>query len=343
MGARTVRCYGTPSPHLQPEGGGTQCEARLVPPDPRTPPCCSTTVPKMAQRTIPIPGPIDLGATLATMAARAVTRLRAGAEEAWWVTCTPAGPATLQLTVRNAGIRGEAWGPGGEWVLEHMPMLCGAGDRPDRFRPPPGLVAGLHRRSPGLRLGASGRVFEALVPIVLGQRVTSVEARRSYRKLVATYGTPAPGPIEALVPPPADVLAALTYSDLHPLGVERARAQIIIEAARRADRLEEIVAMHRNAAHRRLVAVRGVGEWTAALVMGAALGDADAVPLGDYHVPNTVTWALAREPRGTDARMLELLAPYEGNRRRVLILLKAAGIRAPRYGPKTAPRDFARS
>ncbi len=297
----------------------------------------------MGQRTISITGPIDLRATLATMAAKAVNGVRATSDGAWWVTHTPGGPATLHLRSEGSRVRGEAWGAGADWVLDRMPMLCGAGDRPDDFRPPDGLVRQLHRRSRGLRLGASGRVFETLVPVILGQRVTSVEARRSYRALVAAYGTPAPGPLDAVVPPAAEVLAGLSYVDLHPLGVERSRAQIIVEAARRAQRLEEIVAMEREAAHRRLLAVRGIGEWTAALVMGAALGDPDAVPIGDYHVPNTVSWALAGEPRGTDARMLELLAPYAGHRRRVLILLKSAGIHAPRYGPKTAPRDFARS
>jgi 3-methyladenine DNA glycosylase/8-oxoguanine DNA glycosylase len=297
----------------------------------------------MAQRTIAITGSIDLRATLGTMAAKAVHRVPAAPDSAWWVTHTPDGPASLHLRTDGSTVEGEAWGPGADWALDRMPMLCGSDDRPEGFRPSPGLVAQLHRRSPGLRLGASGRVFETLVPVILGQRVTSVEARRSYRKLIATHGTSAPGPIDAVVPPPAEVLAGLSYADLHPLGVERSRAQIIIEAARRAERLEETVAMDRSAAHRRLLAVRGIGEWTAALVMGAARGDADVVPVGDYHVPNMVAWALAGEPRGTDDRMLELLAPYAGHRRRVLVLLKAAGIQAPRYGPKTTPRNFARS
>ena len=182
------------------------------------------------------------------MAAKAVQRVGSGPGSAWWVTHTPDGPASLQLTTHDSRIRGEAWGPGAGWVLDRLPALCGAGDAPERFQPPPGLVARLHRRSPGLRLGASGRVFETLLPVILGQRVTSVEARRSYRKLVGAYGTPAPGPIDAVVPPPAGVLAGVSYADLHPLGVERARAQIIIEAARRAERLEETVAMDRDAA-----------------------------------------------------------------------------------------------
>src|SRR4029453_406544 len=46
-------------------------------------------------------------------------------------------------------------------------------------------------------------------------------------------------------------------------------------------------------------------------------GDPDAVPVGDFHLPHLVAGALAGEPRGTDERMLEPLAPFAGHRRRV--------------------------
>jgi hypothetical protein len=46
---------------------------------------------------------------------------------------------------------------------------------------------------------------------------------------------------------------------------------------------------------------------------------------------------LAGEPRGDDARMLELLAPYAGQRGRVIRLLEAARIKIPRFGPRFAP------
>ena len=58
-----------------------------------------------------------------------------------------------------------------------------------------------------------------------------------------------------------------------------------------------------------------------------------AVAVGDFHHKHTVSWALAREPRGTDERRLELLEPYRGHRWRVIRLVKSAGA-APRYGPR---------
>ena len=59
---------------------------------------------------------------------------------------------------------------------------------------------------------------------------------------------------------------------------------------------------------------------------------------GDVHFPHTVCWAFANEPRGSDARMAELLAPFAGQAFRVLRLLYAARIEAPRRGPKREPR-----
>jgi len=101
--------------------------------------------------------------------------------------------------------------------------------------------------------------------------------------------------------------------------------------------------MEPEAARRRLRALPGIGPWTAAEVTALALGDPDAVSVGDFHLPHVVSWALAGEPRGSDERMLELLEPYRGHRGRVLRLLQLAGITAPRFGPRMPLRWIARS
>ena len=102
----------------------------------------------------------------------------------------------------------------------------------------------------------------------------------------------------------------------------------------RAAWFEAIVDLPLAEAYARLTAVPGIGPWTAAEVGVRALGDEDAVSVGDFHLPNLVAYALAREPRGTDDRMLELLEPYRGVRARVVRLLELSGVRAPRYGPR---------
>jgi 3-methyladenine DNA glycosylase/8-oxoguanine DNA glycosylase len=86
----------------------------------------------------------------------------------------------------------------------------------------------------------------------------------------------------------------------------------------------------------------GIGPWTAAEVTLRALGDPDAVSVGDAHLSNVVAFALTGRPRGTDEEMLELLAPWAGHRARVVRLLETSGPRPPRYGPRVAPRDLTR-
>jgi 3-methyladenine DNA glycosylase/8-oxoguanine DNA glycosylase len=199
------------------------------------------------------------------------------------------------------------------------------------------MLAELHHRLPGLRIARSRAVVEATVASVIEQKVVGKEARRAYVALVRRHGTRAPGPPGAagmLVPPPPHVLAATPYWAFHDLGIERGRADTIRRVASVASRLEEAVTMSVAAAHARLRAVPGVGAWTAAEVAIVALGDADAVSLGDYHLPHQVSWALAGRARGDDARMLELLEPYRGHRGRVIRLLEAGGVTAPRFGPR---------
>jgi 3-methyladenine DNA glycosylase/8-oxoguanine DNA glycosylase len=240
-------------------------------------------------------------------------------------------------------VEAEAWGTGAEWELEHLPDLLGAATRVDDF-PTNGhrLMRELKGRFRGLRMARTNRIHEALVPVILGQVVTRTEAGRAQRALVERYGEPAPGPGHLRLQPAPDVLASLRYEDYHPLGIGRRKAELIIEISRRARRLEQLAGMPPAEATRRLRSIRGIGPWSSALVSSEALGDADAVPVGDYHLPNTVAWALAGEARATDTRMLELLEPYRPFRYRAALMLKLAGIDAPKYGPKAEVRSFAR-
>jgi len=287
------------------------------------------------ERSTDIGGRFDLGSTVRMAKAGTVNERSVW----WWTTATDDGPATVAGSFADGTLDAEAWGPGAEVLLERLPSVLGIDDRME-ISVGPGPVKDLLNRHAGTRLGATGAVFEVLSIAILGQMVTRTEASRSRRMLVAKYGDPAPGPKEDLqrFPDPGRI-AALSYADLHSVGVERKRASTLIEAARRAKRLSEILEMDRDAAYARLQAVRGIGPWTAAFVMGIAWGDKDAVPTGDYHLPNTVSWALAGEARGDDARMLELLEPYRPERRRILLAIKADGVHAPKYGPKTALRE----
>jgi 3-methyladenine DNA glycosylase/8-oxoguanine DNA glycosylase len=291
-------------------------------------------------------GPLELSLTLGPFrhGSRDPTFARLP-DGVWRATRTSDGVATIRIAGggREGRVRVTAWGPGAGIALERAPGMIGVADRPSSFDPPEGLVRDLHRRHPGLRIPRSGAVFEAILPTIIEQKVAGVEAFRSYRSLVLAWGEPAPGPGAALglrvAPSPAD-LAQRAYFEFHRFGIERKRATAIRMAASRAARLEEASGMEPDAAQRRLCALPGVGPWTAAEVGLVAFGDADAVPVGDYHFPHMVAWNLAGEPRGTDERMLELLAPFAGHRGRALRLLSLSGVGAPRFGPRRQLRSL---
>jgi endonuclease III len=282
--------------------------------------------------------PLDLGLTLSPIGQGPSFRIHGA--EAWRASQTPEGPAAIHLRQVDGHVEVEAWGAGAAWATAHAPVLCGEEDDDSRFNPTHQLLVQARKRSVGLRLPRTLALFEALVPTVLGQKVTSVEAHRSYLSLVQALGEPAPGPARLTIPPTAKVLARTPYWTFHRFGVERRRAEVIINAARSASRLEEATAMDLPAARSRIEAFPGVGPWTAAKVALVALGDPDAVPVGDYHLADAVGYALEGRVRSTDERMLELLEPYRGHRARVIRLIGVAGVSAPRFGPKMPLRDI---
>jgi endonuclease III len=288
--------------------------------------------------------PVDLGATLGP--------LRRGtgdpahrfdpAGRFWWAVGTPDGPGTLAVAAAGPVVTAEAWGAGAAWLLDRLPVLLGDGDDwagLDVSSVP--VLARVLRSRPGLRLPSTGLVLDALVPAILEQKVTGEEARRAWRLLLRRHGTPAPGPAAGLVvPPAADVLLAVPSWDWHRFGVDLKRQRAIRAAATVARRLEECVGLAPDAALARLQVVPGVGLWTAAETLQRAVGHPDAVSVGDYHLKNMVVHLLTGRARGTDEEMLALLAPWAGQRQRVMRLIELSGIGAPRFGPRFAYTDI---
>ena len=285
---------------------------------------------------ISLTSPIDLALTMAPIAhGGADPTIRFAPDGIWRAVRLPAGPATIRVRQVQGGVAVAAWGPGATAAVESTAGLIGADDDPSLLVPHHRLIGELVHRFPGLRLPRTNRPFEALLPAICEQKVAGVEARAAFRGIVAAYGEPAPGPARLRLPPAPATLAALPYFAFHRFGLERRRADLIRRTAQLAARLEQAPVAE---VYARLGAVPGIGPWTLAEVGRVAFGDPDAVSVGDYHLPNLVAWALAREPRANDARMLELLEPYRGQRGRVQRLLEASGIRAPRYGPRMSPQ-----
>ena len=297
----------------------------------------------MPRRVLTLDAPLDLRRTLGVhLRGSGDPTMRLAASHVIRATRTADGPATIELALQGDRLAAEAWGPGADRLLDGLPGLVGLDD--DRAGFVPGahpLVAELDRRNPGIRIGRTLAVFEALMPAILEQKVTGTEAWRGFRGLVRRWGEPAPGPFGLRLAPPAGVVAAIPYHQLHPIGIERRRADLLRRVAARADRFEEIVTLPREDAYRRLRLMPGIGPWTAAEVAVRALGDADAVSVGDFNLPNLVEFCLAGEIRGNDARMQALLEPWRGHRARVVRLLELSGLRPPAFGPRYAPRSIA--
>lgn len=282
---------------------------------------------------IDLDGPIDLVRTLAPLAHRSPTmRFGPAPGEIWRASRTPNGPATIRLRQRSSTtVDAHAYGDGADWALDHAPDLLGAHDDPTGLRPVdnPGL-RDLQRRHPGIRIPTTHAIAEALVPIVLEQKVQTAEAQASYRILLYEHSDPAPGPpqLRLRLPPDPRRLAELPYWHFHRAGVEKRRADTVRRVATHARQLDAGTANPR--------AIPGIGAWTIGELGMRANGDADAVPIGDYHLPHLVSFALAGEPRATDERMLELLEPWRGHRARVIRLIGASHRRPPRRGPRMA-------
>jgi 3-methyladenine DNA glycosylase/8-oxoguanine DNA glycosylase len=287
--------------------------------------------------------PVDLLATLGPLRRGSGDPAhRIGADgRYWWACTTPDGAGTIALSAAGSVVSASAWGAGAEWLLTRVPTLLGADDdwsALDVSSMP--LLDRVRRARPGLRLPSTGLVLDSLVPAILEQKVTGHEAWRSWQQLARRFGEPAPGPDDRLrVPPTPQVLLDIPTWDWHRIGVDLRRQRTIRAAAMVAARLEECVMMPRAAALARLRHVPGIGPWTAAETVQRALGDPDAVSVGDYHLPNVVVHLFTGRPRGTDDEMLELLAPWAGQRQRVMRLVEAAGIAAPRFGPRFSPLD----
>ena len=296
----------------------------------------------MARERIAFDHPVDLRRTLAPLVRGAGDpTTRFDAADVWRALRTVGGPATIRLTQRDRrGIEVEAWGPGADRAIADAPGLTGALDDPTAFPPPAHPVIAEAWRNHRDVLLTRSDPFPVLVAAILEQKVTGIEARRAWREIVRATGDPAPGDAGLHLPPDPERLAQLPSWVLTKLGVTGRRAAALREAARHPRKIAALSAMPLNEASAWLGLLPGVGPWTVAEVARLALGDPDAVSVGDFHLPHVVAWALAREPRATDARMLELLEPYRGQRGRAQLLLEVAGISAPAFGPRLEPRTI---
>lgn len=289
----------------------------------------------------PIPGPLEIESnTWATRTGKADPTgfIRDG--RIWRASRHASGPATLAVWRAGSTLCAEAWGAAAEEALAGVPALVGLTDDPSGFdsshHP---VVHEVARARPGIRLGRTGDLFDIGVRSVLGQKVTGLQAKRSFQALVRRCNERAPLAVVSrrplfLPPTPEAVLQALAGHGATTLGIDITRTAALRELALVAHHLPALAQGNPSDARAFLQQIPGIGEWTANEMTLVAMADPDAVSVGDYHLKNVVAFALTGRPRGTDEEMVALLEPFRPHRARAMQMIALSGLRPPKYGPR---------
>ncbi len=150
------------------------------------------------------------------------------------------------------------------------------------------VLGDLARTQPGLRLPGAFDAFEIAVRGILGQQITVKAARTLAARFVLRFGTPLDTPFAGVthVFPQAARLAECRPAQIAELGIVGQRAQAIVALARAlaGDGLLLSPDADVEQALERLLALPGVGPWTAHYIAMRALHWPDAFPPGDIGV-----------------------------------------------------------
>ncbi|MFY0727570.1 DNA-3-methyladenine glycosylase family protein [Pseudomonas sp. NFX15] len=239
--------------------------------------------------------PYDWPAMLGFLSARAITGLETVSDGVYarsiglhgvhgWFSIQPASSNALELTV-------EFPDPGAvpEIVARVRRMFdldadLSATHRHLALDP---LMARLIAERPGLRIPGAWDGLELAIRAVLGQQITVVAAIKLAGKLVAEYGAPLAQPLSGLshVFPTADVLAG---ADLAALGMPKSRGRTLSGVAQALLDDPRLFESGREGGVARLLALHGIGDWTAQYIALRQLREMDGFPNGDVGLINAL-------------------------------------------------------
>ena len=175
------------------------------------------------------------------------------------------------------------------WLLscdqDLRPFYDSVGDDP--------ILADVVEQFYGYRNTRSASVFEALVQAVMGQQIATAVARIVRSLMIQRYGIHAEiaGRQWHAFPRP-ETLAAAEIDDLRQLKLSVRKSEYIQGIAREAlDSPDGFEGMHQlpdDEVVKRMVGLRGVGQWTAQWVLVRALARPDGFPIGDLALRRTV-------------------------------------------------------
>lgn len=167
-------------------------------------------------------------------------------------------------------------------VLGKLRHLFDLGARPDVIDAHLGKLAAA---TPGLRVPGAVDGFEIAMRAIVGQQITVKGARRLLGRLAQRFGTPLPSPVHGLTHtfPSATQMLAAPADAIGEAGIIRSRIAAIHGVSRAIVegrlRLDPLAPLETTVAA--LLAIKGIGPWTAQYIAMRALGSPDAMPVDD--------------------------------------------------------------
>jgi len=147
------------------------------------------------------------------------------------------------------------------------------------------VLSRLTRELAGFRPPLAPDPFETLVTSITAQQVSLFSAFAIRNRLIERFGRRVG---QAYAFPSAEQLRAATDDELLALGFSRRKAEYVLGLAREPIDLGELADLPDEEVKRRLVALRGIGEWTAEWFLARHLARPRAWPVGDVALDKAV-------------------------------------------------------
>ncbi|MFC5405900.1 DNA-3-methyladenine glycosylase family protein [Cohnella soli] len=180
------------------------------------------------------------------------------------------------------------------------------------------VLSDVVKRLYGLRNMGIPDLFEALCWGIIGQQITLSFAYTLKRRFVETYGTLVSSQgVEVWLFPTPERIAELDVAELAALKLTGRKAEYLIGVARLI--VDGSIGKHSllasdsfKTAEKSLVAIRGIGPWTANYVLMRCLRYPSAFPIDDVGLHNAIKAVLGMDEKPTVARIRELAVGWEG-------------------------------
>jgi DNA-3-methyladenine glycosylase II len=160
------------------------------------------------------------------------------------------------------------------------------------------------------RAGRPPDHYGALVRSIVGQQLSTKAARSIYNRLTDRFGGRTPTPAEVLADDPDELRAAAGLSRAK-VSFLRSLAEHVLEGSLELDRLDQLPEEQVIA---ELVAVRGLGDWSAHMFLMFHLGRPDVLPVGDLGIRRVVMQRYGLDELPSPEELERIAEPWRPHR-----------------------------